>query len=149
MLCPKCQFENPEDSNFCLECGHKLEQKCSQCKKALPIGAKFCNGCGHKLAAKSPPSQPEYSLEEKFRKIQRYLPKGLAEKIRPEATRHQALDIALRRTQSNRCDQIRTRSHSARRAPYGECSRRVWQPLVGFLSLLAKTTARRKHRQTR
>ena len=81
MQCPKCQFENTEDSNFCLECGQKLEQKCSQCDKVLPVGAKFCNGCGHKLTATSTPSQKEFSFDEKLDKIQRYLPKGLTEKI--------------------------------------------------------------------
>ena len=81
MQCPECQFENPEDSNFCLECGQKLERKCAQCEKLLPVGAKFCNGCGHKLTGKSTPSQKELSFDEKINKIQRYLPKGLTEKI--------------------------------------------------------------------
>ena len=81
MQCPKCQFENPGDSNFCLECGQKLEQKCPQCEKVLPVKAKFCNGCGHKLITKSTPSQKELSFDEKLDKIQKYLPQGLTEKI--------------------------------------------------------------------
>ena len=81
MKCPKCQFENPKNSNFCLECGQKLEQKCPQCEKALPVGAKFCNGCGHQLIAKTPPFQKDFSFDEKLDKIQRYLPQGLTEKI--------------------------------------------------------------------
>jgi GTP cyclohydrolase III len=81
MQCPNCQFKNPGDSNFCLECGQKLEQKCPQCEKALPVNANFCNGCGHKLAEKSAPSAKELSLDEKLTKIQKYLPRGLTEKI--------------------------------------------------------------------
>jgi class 3 adenylate cyclase/tetratricopeptide (TPR) repeat protein len=81
MLCLGCQFDNPDDSNFCFECGQKLEQKCPKCEKALPVGVKFCNECGHKLTAKSTPSQKDFSFDEKLNKIQRYLPKGLTEKI--------------------------------------------------------------------
>jgi len=81
MQCPNCQLENPQDSNFCLECGQKLEQKCPHCEKTLPVGAKFCNACGHKLTVTSTPSQKEISFDEKLDRIQRYLPKGLTEKI--------------------------------------------------------------------
>jgi class 3 adenylate cyclase/tetratricopeptide (TPR) repeat protein len=87
MQCPECQFENPEDSNFCLECGQKIEQKCPQCNKMLPAGAKFCNGCGYKLITKSTPSQKEPSFDEKLDKIQKYLPKGLTEKILSQRNR--------------------------------------------------------------
>ena len=81
MQCPQCQFENPDDSNFCLDCGQKLEQKCPQCEKGLPVGAKFCNGCGHKLTGKSTLLREVLSFDEKLDKIQRYLPEGLTEKI--------------------------------------------------------------------
>ena len=81
MRCPKCQFDNPEDSNFCLECGQKLEQKCPQCEKALPLRAKFCNSCGHELTTKPGPSAREPSFDEKLSRIQKYLPQGLTEKI--------------------------------------------------------------------
>jgi class 3 adenylate cyclase/tetratricopeptide (TPR) repeat protein len=81
MLCPKCQFENPEKSNFCLECGQKLEQKCPQCEKALPAAAKFCNACGYQLPEKPTPYPKKISFDEKLDRIQRYLPKGLTEKI--------------------------------------------------------------------
>ena len=56
MKCPKCQFENPEGAKFCSECGHGL------------------------LITSKTPSQV-VSFDGKLEKIQRYLPKGLIEKI--------------------------------------------------------------------
>jgi len=81
MQCPQCQFENPENSNFCLECGQKFERKCPQCEKTLPASAKFCNGCGRKLTTKPTPFPKKLSFDEQIEKIQRYLPKNLPEKI--------------------------------------------------------------------
>jgi len=81
MKCPKCQFDNPHGSNFCLECGSKLELKCPKCDQTLPAGAKFCNACGHNLSLTFEPTPKDLSFDQKLEKIQRYLPKGLTEKI--------------------------------------------------------------------
>lgn len=54
--CPKCQFENLE-------------------------GAKFCSNCGHDLIVTSKAPRQVLSYDEKLKKLQTYLPKGLTEKI--------------------------------------------------------------------
>ena len=56
MQCPKCQHENPED-------------------------ARFCNRCGRNLAPISEQASEAILIDEKIAKIQRYLPKGLTERI--------------------------------------------------------------------
>jgi len=47
MKCPKCEHENKENAQFCLQCGEKLALKCFECGKILPLSAKFCDRCGH------------------------------------------------------------------------------------------------------
>ena len=81
MQCPKCQFENPEGIKFCGHCGAKLEKMCPSCNSASPPNFKFCGECGHKLDAPVETSPKDLSFDEKLDKIQRYLPKGLTEKI--------------------------------------------------------------------
>jgi class 3 adenylate cyclase/tetratricopeptide (TPR) repeat protein len=81
MQCPKCQFENPEGIKFCGECGARLERTCVSCNSPNPPQFKFCGECGNKLVdpAEKPPK--DLSIDEKIEKIQKYLPKGLTEKI--------------------------------------------------------------------
>ncbi|MGD8983998.1 MAG: adenylate/guanylate cyclase domain-containing protein [Desulfobacteraceae bacterium] len=81
MKCPKCQFENPETARFCVECGDKLEIICPNCGFINSPSFKFCAECGQNLSLLSEPSTKEPSLDEKIAKIQKYLPKGLVEKI--------------------------------------------------------------------
>jgi class 3 adenylate cyclase len=81
MKCPKCQFENREGVKFCEECGTKFELECPACKANIPLGRKFCGECGHNFTISSEPLPKELSFDEKLDKIQRYLPKGLTEKI--------------------------------------------------------------------
>ena len=81
MLCPKCQFENADGMNFCGKCGAKLEILCPQCNFGNPAEYEFCGKCGYSLSPPSEPATKELSFDEKLDKIQRYLPKGLTEKI--------------------------------------------------------------------
>lgn len=81
MKCPKCQFDNPEQMKFCGECGIKLEKLCEKCNFVNPPQFKFCGECGHDLTLPSEPAPKDLSFDEKLDKIQRYLPKGLTEKI--------------------------------------------------------------------
>jgi predicted ATPase/class 3 adenylate cyclase len=81
MKCPKCQTGNPDENRFCRECGAKLSLACPQCAVEVFPSDKFCGKCGHKLSIPSEASPKDLSFDEKLTKIQRYLPKGLTEKI--------------------------------------------------------------------
>jgi len=81
MKCSKCQFENPEGMTFCGQCGAKLERVCPSCNFSNPPQFKFCGKCGSDLIIASARAFKELSFDEKLTKIQKYLPKGLTEKI--------------------------------------------------------------------
>jgi len=81
MKCPKCQSENPQSRKFCRECGVKLLLICPQCGSENLPGDKFCGECGHDITHPSEATPKDLSFDEKIDKIQRYLPKGLTEKI--------------------------------------------------------------------
>jgi class 3 adenylate cyclase len=57
------------------------EMKCPEYQHEVPEGSKFCNECGHQLSSSLKTSSKTQSIDKKIDKIQRYLPKGLAEKI--------------------------------------------------------------------
>jgi class 3 adenylate cyclase/tetratricopeptide (TPR) repeat protein/ribosomal protein L40E len=75
MKCPKCQFENPGEMQFCGKCGAKLENICPQCNSSNPSDFRFCGKCGHSLKGSSDASTIDYSQP------QSYTPKFLADKI--------------------------------------------------------------------
>ena len=81
MKCPDCQFENPEGIKYCGGCGTKLEIICPNCNFVNPPNFRFCGECGHNLTQPSESAPKGLSFDEKIEKIQRYLPKGLTDKI--------------------------------------------------------------------
>jgi class 3 adenylate cyclase/tetratricopeptide (TPR) repeat protein len=71
MKCPRCQYENPIQAKFCLECGAPLAPVCAKCQTRLPASAKFCLECGEPIAGQAPASPSPDT----------YTPKHLADKI--------------------------------------------------------------------
>jgi hypothetical protein len=75
MECPKCQFENPEDSIFNGKWGSSLEVICPACGAKPLASFDFCNKCGYDRR-KLPETPPiDYS------RPQSYTPKHLQDKI--------------------------------------------------------------------
>jgi class 3 adenylate cyclase/tetratricopeptide (TPR) repeat protein len=81
MKCPKCQFENPDNAKFCIECASPMEFHCPNCAAITPATGKFCQECAYDLRKPKTTLPKEISFDEKLTKIQKYLPKGLTEKI--------------------------------------------------------------------
>jgi class 3 adenylate cyclase/tetratricopeptide (TPR) repeat protein len=81
MICPKCGFQNKVGKKFCTECGEKLTLKCQNCRSEIEAGEKFCGECGFDLTKSSEAPPKDLTFDEKLTKIQKYLPKGLTEKI--------------------------------------------------------------------
>lgn len=78
MICPQCRLENRDAAKFCRRCGVKLEIICRKCQALLTPDSVFCDECGTKVAgiAAIVPS-----IDEKLIKIQKYLPKGITDRI--------------------------------------------------------------------
>ena len=58
-----------------------MEFYCPNCKAITPATGKFCKECAYDLSKPKEAQPKELSFDEKLDKIQRYLPKGVTEKI--------------------------------------------------------------------
>ncbi|MBD1922672.1 serine/threonine phosphatase [Microcoleus sp. FACHB-831] len=47
LVCPQCQFENPNTNKFCQKCGTSLSHKiCGQCGSGVAFSEEHCQNCG-------------------------------------------------------------------------------------------------------
>ncbi|MEA5578512.1 serine/threonine phosphatase [Anabaena sp. UHCC 0451] len=47
LICPHCQFENPNDNKFCQSCGTSLTHRtCPQCGVDVLLNTQYCQNCG-------------------------------------------------------------------------------------------------------
>jgi class 3 adenylate cyclase len=58
-----------------------MEYHCPQCGAITPVTGKFCMECGHDLSRPAEKRTPAVSFDGKIRKLQKYLPEGITEKI--------------------------------------------------------------------
>jgi class 3 adenylate cyclase/tetratricopeptide (TPR) repeat protein len=77
MRCPRCEADNPEGMNFCIECATPLTKCCPQCSFANPPQAKFCGQCAASLTGQTPTPHPSSAPQPALS----YTPGHLAEKI--------------------------------------------------------------------
>lgn len=75
MRCSKCGFDNPADSEFCSNCGAKLEAPvqpttsaafCPQCGSPVSLEAPFCSQCGARLVNACPKCGSEVTPGTRF-----------------------------------------------------------------------------------
>ena len=51
LVCPQCQFENPDSNRFCQKCGYSLSYRvCHECGKQVEFSAQQCKYCGAETA---------------------------------------------------------------------------------------------------
>ena len=64
MKCSSCQFENPDNMNFCGNCGNPLVVKCPECRHNNRAGSESCELCGGRLPSQSLPASVKRSPED-------------------------------------------------------------------------------------
>jgi class 3 adenylate cyclase/tetratricopeptide (TPR) repeat protein len=80
MKCPKCDFDNPNEMQFCGKCGSKLITPCPKCGSVNPPEFQFCGKCGTKITeAVSATQIPK--LEDMQRQLQDRIPQSLADRL--------------------------------------------------------------------
>lgn len=53
LVCPHCQFENPDQNRFCQKCGTSLtERPCPACDSMVPLSIQQCPQCGATTATR-------------------------------------------------------------------------------------------------
>ncbi len=79
MKCPKCDFDNPNEMQFCGKCGSKLTKACPKCGSINPPEFQFCGKCGTKINDTTTVINIP-KLEDMHAQLQSMIPESLAQK---------------------------------------------------------------------
>ncbi len=90
MKCPECQHENPDEAEFCIECGKPIEFHCPKCGVVTPATGKFCMKCGYDLSKltsaqsitpETPPTKIPTSFADGRYEVKEFLGEGGKKKV--------------------------------------------------------------------
>ena len=79
--CTICDFQNPVETELCLNCGAALSSTCPVCGHAVPATNNFCNQCGAALSAHQPKPAAVSRAREVRQNLRALMPTTLAQKI--------------------------------------------------------------------
>lgn len=89
ITCPRCQYQNPDNLYYCINCGEKLARiaeqialdYCPFCSAPLPPGARFCTWCGREVSLAKPieiqPEIPPQYTHEQSERVYEELPNAI------------------------------------------------------------------------
>jgi tetratricopeptide (TPR) repeat protein len=122
MKCPKCQAELPDNAKFCGVCGQplKAERVCAQCGHVNPQDFQFCLQCGRSLIEgvpqpTVPPSPEPTSFADGRYQVKKFLGEGGKKKVYLVHDTLLDRDVAFALIKSEKLDDA-TRSRVSREA---------------------------------
>src|SRR3954454_25355843 len=128
MICPSCGHDNPDDANFCGQCGSRLptEHPCPTCGRGNPPGLRFCRGCGGALepsADSDGDGTPPKRLGDGRYVVERFLGEGGRKRVYLAHDTALDRDVALAMVKTAGLDQsgrLRVRSEAQAMARLGD-----------------------------
>jgi len=79
--CTTCNFQNPAETDICLNCGAALGTNCSVCGHTIPAENNFCDQCGAALSDRQLAPTAVSRAREVRQNLQALMPTSLAQKI--------------------------------------------------------------------
>ena len=82
-ICPNCGSQNPNDVNFCENCGTKLaaaQKQCPRCQAMNPTDGRFCENCGYDFETTAPTPPTKKRPEPESEKAEQPAPSAAAPK---------------------------------------------------------------------